>query len=139
MALEIERKFLVDEDKILFVDIDHVEHIWQGYLSNGVRVRISDSNEGCKAFITDKQGQGLIRTEYESEIHPAIAERMKMLAVKSLEKTRTRIGRWEVDDFGDFKIAEIELDSLDEEISLPEWVGKEVTDDPKYLNKNLAK
>ena len=52
------------------------------------------------------------------------------------------IGRWELDVFeganNGLVIAEIELVDADEEIELPEWVGAEVSDDPKYYNLNLA-
>ena len=34
-------------------------------------------------------------------------------------------------------VAEIELDSEDEVVELPEWVGEEVTSDPKYYNSSL--
>ena len=35
-------------------------------------------------------------------------------------------------------IAEVELESEDQEIKLPDWIDREVTD-PKYYNANLAK
>ncbi|MBV9843087.1 MAG: hypothetical protein JOY99_16405 [Sphingomonadaceae bacterium] len=35
-------------------------------------------------------------------------------------------------------IAETELNSADEEIELPLWVGEEVTHDPAYRKRNLA-
>jgi len=31
----------------------------------------------------------------------------------------------------------VELDEEDQAISLPEWVGKEVTGDPRYYNASL--
>jgi adenylate cyclase len=50
---------------------------------------------------------------------------------------------WEVDVFSGLNsgltIAEIELPSENTKIEIPEWIGKEVTDDPRYLNVNLAK
>jgi CYTH domain-containing protein len=48
---------------------------------------------------------------------------------------------WELDVFhGAFEglvVAELELDTEDQHIELPDWVGKEVTLDPNYLNSNL--
>jgi adenylate cyclase len=35
-------------------------------------------------------------------------------------------------------IAEIELDSIDEDVELPKWLGQEITDDHNYSNYNLA-
>ena len=48
---------------------------------------------------------------------------------------------WEVDEFHGRNegliVAEIELESEDEQFDIPEWVGKEVSDDPRYYNMNL--
>jgi adenylate cyclase len=35
-------------------------------------------------------------------------------------------------------VAEIELASEDQQFQKPDWVGQEVSDDPKYFNSNLA-
>ena len=49
---------------------------------------------------------------------------------------------WEVDEFlGDnagLVVAEIELDHADEAFERPDWLGSEVTDDPRYYNLALA-
>ena len=49
---------------------------------------------------------------------------------------------WEIDVFeGDNEglvIAEVELESEDEPFDVPEWIGAEVTDDPRYFNANLV-
>jgi adenylate cyclase len=48
---------------------------------------------------------------------------------------------WEVDEFlkdnSGLTIAEIELQSEDEDFMIPSWLGKEVTGDPRYYNANL--
>ena len=62
-----------------------------------------------------------------------------------IEKTRSRIEfkgfEWVIDQFsGDNKglvVAEIELDSIDQAFEKPDWIGKEVTHDPRYFNSNL--
>ena len=50
---------------------------------------------------------------------------------------------WEVDVFeGDNKglvLAEIELTREDEEFSMPDWAGEEVSADPRYFNSALIK
>jgi CYTH domain-containing protein len=50
---------------------------------------------------------------------------------------------WEVDVFegenAGLVVAEVELESERQSIDLPDWVGLEVTHDPRYLNANLAK
>jgi len=63
-----------------------------------------------------------------------------------IEKTRYRIPHegltWEVDVFeGDNRgliTAEVELKSEDQAVSIPDWVGEEVTKDPRYFNANLV-
>jgi adenylate cyclase len=49
---------------------------------------------------------------------------------------------WEVDEFlGEnlgLVVAEVELLSEDQQISLPSWVGQEVTHDARYFNSALS-
>jgi adenylate cyclase len=51
--------------------------------------------------------------------------------------------RWEVDLFGGvldgLVMAEIELDDADQAFTRPEWLGAEITDDPRYYNAALAR
>ena len=64
-----------------------------------------------------------------------------------LEKVRHEIvyanKLWEVDVFlGDNEgliVAEIELESEDEDFEIPEWITEEVTHEKKYYNSNLTK
>jgi adenylate cyclase len=48
---------------------------------------------------------------------------------------------WEIDEFfGEnlgLIVAEVELESEDQIFKKPEWVGDEVTGDPRYFNANL--
>ena len=150
MAREIERKFLVTGCG------------WrpgargvpyrQGYLSAGadagctVRARIA----GEFAWLTIKgpAAEGA-RDEYEYPIPVADAEEMleRLCAGGRIEKFRYLVpyaGRtWEVDEFtgenAPLVVAEVELDRIDAEVSLPPWVGLEVTYDPRYTNAALAR
>ena len=62
-----------------------------------------------------------------------------------IEKTRHYIETpnhtWEIDEFHGrnqgLVVAEIELESEDEQFDIPEWIGEEVSDDPRYYNMNL--
>ena len=49
---------------------------------------------------------------------------------------------WEIDEFHNENqgliVAEIELTTLDEEFTKPNWIGNEVTNDLRYYNNNLA-
>lgn len=146
MAIEIERKFLVTGDAWKRAALGVLYR--QGYLSTDkartVRVRIA----GERAFITIKgMASGIARPEFEYEIPLADAAAMlDGLCLKPLiEKRRYTLEckgmRWEVDEFlGENRglvVAEVELDSADQAIELPEWIGMEVTDDARYFNSSL--
>lgn len=120
----------------------------QGYLSREpertVRVRLA----GEKGFLTIKGSvSGISRAEFDYEI-PA-DEALELLAmcppplIEKIRHERWHEGHcWEVDEFlGDnagLVVAEIELDAAAAEFALPEWVGREVSDDPRYFNSQLA-
>lgn len=145
MAIEIERKFLlkkIPEGAIKF------SVITQGYLSTSpersVRVRLEESRVGGVAYITVKgRGNGLSRPELEYPIPFEDGEQLLGLCIHPIiKKTRYAMGRWELDEFhdafGGLLVAEIELDSEDEGIDLPEWVGEEVTGKGEYTNAGLV-
>ncbi len=146
MAIEIEKKFLLKNEgwKALGSGVAYR----QGYISvskeHTVRVRIA----GEKGFLTIKGGQvGAGRLEFEYAVPPAEAEIMlEQLCIKPLiEKNRYQItyrgSLWEVDEFfGDNQglvVAEIELRSEDQPFDKPDWIGLEVTGDPRYYNASL--
>ena len=152
---EIERKFIVKNSsffrreyfpyhsKTEFIIGSEIE---QGYFENGkVRIRIID---GTYSFLTIKNNiSNISRYEFEYEIPIDDAYQMTDLFCNKLEKTRykckfkSRI--WEVDIFkGEnegLQLAEIELESENEEIVLPDFIGEEVTGDKRYYNSYLAK
>jgi adenylate cyclase len=148
MAKEIERKFIVDPKFIK--SLDNGTNIKQGYLPSSnntvVRIRITDK----KAFLTIKgENKGAVRSEFEYSIPFSDANQiLKELCEKPyIEKTRYIVNysgvNWEVDVFeGDnegLTIGEIEIETEDEYVDIPNWAVKEVTDDPKYFNSNLIK
>ena len=146
MPFERERKFLVKRE--LIPEPEKSTPIIQAYLSTHqertVRIRLA----GDQAFLTIKGGMaGISRLEFEYPIPAADAKELLALAVnKPIEKIRKEIyvagKKWEIDFFeGANKglvLAEIELDTEDEEFVLPEWAGKEVTGDWRYHNSQLA-
>ena len=121
----------------------------QGYLSvtekGIVRVRI----KGDIATLTVKsRGTGLSRDEFEYEIPIDDAEALINLCQNDIiEKTRYKImakGKlWDVDEFhgenSGLWLAEVELESEDESVTLPKWAIQEVTGDEKYYNAFLSK
>lgn len=148
MGQEIERKFLVKREK--WQPGGAGEFYRQGYLSTVkervVRVRVA----GDKGFLTIKGVLGRItRLEFEYAIPLKDAGIMlNTLCERPLiEKYRHRVEYkgmvWEIDVFmGENEgliLAEVELESETQEIALPDWVGMEVSEDPRYYNMNLVK
>ncbi len=150
MGKEIERKFLVKNDDFKKY-AKKATRITQGYLSSvperTVRVRI----KGDKGYITIKgigNESGASRFEWEKEIDTEdVKELLKICEPGIIDKTRyiVEVGKhiFEVDEFyGDnegLTVAEVELQSEDEEFEKPDWLGKEVTGDVKYFNSMLMK
>ena len=145
MAKEIERKFLVKGDAW---KTQNRSVYRQGYLSIDperiVRVRTADQ----KAYLTIKgKTVGMTRQEFEYEIPLAEAiELLENLCQKPLlEKTRYQVpfGNvvFEVEEYhGENKglvVAEVEMKHEDQKIPKPDWLGDEVTGDPRYYNSNL--
>ncbi len=146
MGKEIERKFMVKEGAWRNAKGTRYR---QGYLNSAkernVRVRTMED----KAYLTIKGiAIGASRMEFEYEIPLPDADELLEICEKPLiEKTRYKIQEggfvWEVDVF--FRenqgliVAEVELESEDQEFPKPDWVREEVTGDPRYFNSNLIK
>ena len=147
MAREIERKFLVNPDRWAPEPGSGVR-MRQGYLSLDpariVRVRRAGTAGALtvKGQLTEHE-----RLEFEYPIPAADADTLLDLLCRRplIEKTRYRVpwrGRvWDVDVFSGenagLAVAEIELEAPDAAVELPPWAGREVTDDPRYLNASL--
>ena len=146
MAVEIERKFLLDT--IPQSEISKSKIVKQGYMVNDerqvVRVRSMDQDY----FLTIKSStKGLSRLEFEYAISEEDARDMfqHLCGSNVIEKTRHYIEHqnhlWEVDEFHGKNqgliVAEIELESEDETFQRPDWVGDEVSHDQRYYNMNL--
>jgi adenylate cyclase len=146
MGIEIERKFLVNGEA--WKDLSTGTTYRQGYLSTEKErtVRVRTIND--KGFLTIKGlTRGASRAEFEYDIPADDANQLlDELCLKPLiEKKRYKIQHdgliWEVDAFfgenDGLIVAEIELESEDQMFTKPEWVGAEVTGDPRYYNANL--
>ena len=146
MAKEIERKFLVSGSAWRALATGTAYR--QGYLSTvkerTVRVRTIDAS----GFLTIKGiSVGATRVEYEYEIPAADANEMldDLCEKPIIEKNRYKIPfagmTWEVDEFFGVNdgliVAEIELTDEAQAFEKPDWIGDEVTGDPRYFNSNL--
>jgi adenylate cyclase len=153
MAREIERKFLLKGDGWKQLAFQQT-HFAQGYLNDindltaksSVRVRI----EGDKANLNIKSLEiGLSRDEYE--VHLPLEDAKKILASLTvgpvIEKIRYLVRYadhiWEVDEFlGDnagLVVAEVEMETENDQVTLPDWAGREVTEEARFYNISLSK
>src|SRR5262245_14094642 len=148
MALEIERKFLVVNDR------------WKNSIVRSVRLRdgLIASDKGNKARVRIADGQatialksrrrGSVRTEFEYAIPISDAEEMlrTMCGGNVLDKVRHLVSyssdTWEVDAYegllDGIVLAEVELTDADQKLTLPDWIGAEVTADPRYRKINMV-
>jgi len=149
MAKEIERKFLVKGNEWQ-TKIQRSVKYRQGYLNDAQQCSIRIRIGGEKAFLNIKSSTlGIQRHEYEYPIPLQDANEMldQFCQGALVEKTRHYVQDqghlWEVDVFeGDnagLIVAELELDDENQQFSLPEWVGQDVSDDPRYYNVCLVK
>jgi adenylate cyclase len=148
MALEIERKYLVINDKWRD-NIIKKSLMKQGYLANdpnaSVRVRVS----GSEARLTIKgRSEGISRSEYEYPMPLQDAEEILRNHISGavIEKVRYKVKCgdhvWDLDVFAGANhgliMAEVELRSEEEAFQMPEWAGEEVSSDSRYYNASLA-
>jgi adenylate cyclase len=148
MAQEIERKFLV------------ANHDWKNSVIPSIRIRdgLIANNKGNKARVRIANGvatialksrrRGLVRTEFEYVIPYSDAEEMLRVMCEGnvLDKTRHFVSHagntWHVDVYEGLLdgvvLAEIELTEADQKLTLPDWIGAEVTADPRYRKINMV-
>ncbi len=148
MALEIERKFLVDAEKIAALNLTGGAKISQGYLSTEPARTVRVRTKNNRGFLSVKTANvGIVRNEFEYEIpHADAVELLKIAAPFVLSKTRCKVEHaghiWEVDFFEGrhegLILAEVELESAEEKVELPDWILAEVSGDPRYYNSHLA-
>ncbi|RYE57467.1 MAG: CYTH domain-containing protein, partial [Hyphomicrobiales bacterium] len=143
------RKFLVASEEWRQA-VESSARLQQGYLSSSakatVRVRIYDDRE---AVLTLKgKTEGISRAEFEYPIPLDDARQlMDMAKPHIVEKRRYHVPfaahLWEVDVFegqhAGLILAEVEMQSADEHVDLPAWVGLEVSEDDRYANASLSR
>ena len=151
MGKEIERKFLVS----FLPEGMGGTNMRQGYLQpekeRAVRVRTVQKDESKKGVLTIKgigSESGMSRYEFEIEIPVPDADYLLSLCDKPLiEKTRYKYDyedlTWEIDEFHGVNdglvVAEVELESEEQKLKKPNFIGEEVTGQVKYYNMMLLK
>lgn len=147
MGIEIERKFLVRGDGWRPL-VRESRLLVQGYLARApVAVRVRRVGE--RAFLSLKEATiAIVRREFEYEIPPADAEALFRLCLEPpLRKHRHWVAVdgavFEIDEFLDenqgLVIAEIELPAADASFPRPPWLGREVSEERRFFNIELAR
>ncbi len=150
---EIERKFLLASEDWR-AEVTHSARLEQGYLTqpsggDGARASVRVRSDGERAWLNIKSRTlGAVRREFEYEIALADARVMldSLTAGAAILKTRHYVTRgphiFEIDEFdgenAGLIVAEVELADINEAFERPDWLGAEVTTDPRYYNVNLV-
>ena len=158
MGTEIERKWLVEE--VPNGEFISAKRIVQGYVisnkNESVRIRCStdefNPNREYEYKMTIKSGSGLVRQETEFDITSDQYDILwKLTEGKRIFKTRYVFDienglKAEFDIFKDSIITPlrmVEVEFPDEETANNfqplDWFGEEVTENPFYINANLAR
>ena len=149
MSAEVERKFVLP-GRPAGLERHPARRIEQGYLAidpAGAEVRLR--RKGGKTLMTVKTGIGLVRGEEEFALDAERFERLwAMTEGRRVVKTRHEVALGdlvaEVDvyagDLDGLLTAEVEFpdEASARAFVAPEWLGRDVTDDPRYGNRVLA-
>ena len=147
MALEIERRFLIKNDNWKKF-ITNKTLIEQGYLSKTIDdwiIRIRFTGKDFKITLK-KHIKNFTNFEFEYSIPQKDGETIMSNLSNTIKKERffLKIEKksWIIDCFKDnnypLEIAEIELSSEEEDLSLPSFISKEITGMKHYSNFSLA-
>ncbi|GAB6929027.1 hypothetical protein JCM10914A_30100 [Paenibacillus sp. JCM 10914] len=157
MAMEIERKYLLDEypealinDGIIMIEKE--QFIEQTYLAldgdQELRVRkITDSGSGELTFThTFKQGWGIAREEVEISISEGLYDQV-IKAHGAIPLTKRRVtANWndviiEIDDYAQVQmlVLEVEFPSIEaaDRFVPPAWFGQDISTEKQYSNKKI--
>ena len=148
MALEIERRFLIKNDHWKEF-ITNKASIEQGYLSDNLEdwiIRIRFNGKTFKIALK-KHIKNFTNYEYEFSIPNSEGEKIMATLTNKIKKERFFVDvdnkNWIVDCFKDknfpLEIAEIELTSEKEEVTLPPFLSREITGLKIFTNLSLTK
>jgi adenylate cyclase len=146
--MEIERKWVLDAPPAGLEDREH-ERVEQGYVALDDHAEVRVRRKGDTHTLTIKSEPGLSRVEEELTIDAdRFASLWALTAGRRVVKTRhlVPLGELTVEvdvyagDLDGLVTAEVEFDSeaASEAFDPPDWLGREVTGDPRYANRALA-
>ena len=148
MALEIERRFLIKNDNWKEFITNKI-YIEQGYLSKSLDdwiIRIRSTGKDFKIALK-KHIESFTNFEFEYSIPRKDGETIMSNLSNTIKKERFFLKvenkSWIIDCFKEnnypLEIAEIELSTEEEDLSLPSFISKEITGLRHYSNFSLAK
>jgi CYTH domain-containing protein len=147
MPVEIERKFLVANEGWRTLVIER-ETLRDGLIGDfdGCKVRVRVGEQKASIAVKGPRN-GSRRTEFEYEIPKTDAETMLVLVCgeRHVEKIRHKLSHagntWIVDVYegrlAGITVAEIELADEGQVFEKPDWIGTEITDDPRFRKRVL--
>lgn len=148
--MEIERKFVLEAPP-QWLREHPSEAIAQGYLALDGDVEVRVRRRGERTFLTVKAGGGRRRVEQELALEPARFEELwPLTAGRRVLKRRYLVPvgaddlTLEIDVYEDalagLVVAEVEFadEAAADAFAIPDWLGREVTDDPRWKNRALA-
>jgi len=149
--MEIERKFLLLNDSWKEKSSGSYD-VEQGYVckddTSSTRFRKITYKSGLTFHIctikTNVENSDITRNEIEFEISESVYNKMKAAHKGNIiHKVRHQVyymkQRFEIDVFGNgLVLAELELESEDQVIKMPSWLGDDVTSNHQYKNTSIA-
>lgn len=147
MPVEIERKFLVVNDGWRSA-IRESEKLRDGLIGefDGCKIRVRlGHNRASIAVKGPRIGPRRVEFEYEIPATDALAMLDIACGDRQVEKTRHAIPHagftWSVDVYegqlAGIVVAEIEIADEEQAFEKPDWVGQEITDDPRFHKRTL--
>ncbi len=147
--METERKWVLDAPPDGLEEREH-ERVEQGYVALDERAEVRVRRKGSKHTLTIKSEPGLTRVEEELALDAdrfaslwALTEGRRVVKTRHLVPLGDDLTA-EVDvyegDLGGLVTVEVEFPSeaASAAFAAPEWLGREVTGDPRYANRTLA-
>ncbi len=156
MAFEIERKYLIEYPDMKTLEKYPKSEIAQTYLKTDdgftSRVRAGTENGITKYIFTEKKRitdlkcieneREISVDEYKELLKLADPERMTVYKTRFCVPHNSRVVEVDIYPFwSDRAIAEVEMDSEDEEVKLPDFIKiiRDVTAEKAYKNASIAK
>ena len=156
MAFEIERKYLIEYPDLIILENYPKSDIAQTYLktNDGMTSRVRKRTSGgvTKYIFTEKKRitdvkcieneRELSAVEYEELLKLADTERRTVIKTRYCVPYNGRVVEVDIYPFwSDRAIAEVEMESEDEEVCLPDFIKviRDVTAERAYKNASIAK